>query len=1195
MKLKKLEAYGFKSFADKLEMDFGEGITAIVGPNGCGKSNVSDAFRWVLGEQSAKQLRGKGMQDVIFGGTENRKSMSYCEVSLFFDNSERFFPLEFDEVCITRKLYKSGESEYLLNRKPVRLRDLLDLLRDAGLGNEGYTVVGQGRMDAILSAKPENRRAIFEEALGVSKYRARKGDTKRRLERTNINMDRLRDVMEVLERQMRPLEKQAEDAKTFLTLRDQLRYHEINSYLYNYDNANESKQRFANKIAALSEEIAAAEKRYTESGERCESIFAKISETDKLIASLNEQAAAMRVELERKTGEHNLRLEKIKAFETALNSALEEEERAKQTAGNALFEKKRSEELADREKAEAVRLTEEIDALSAENVRINSEIALRREKMDKAGEGAADMIDEIISLRSRKASLIAEKASVSERTEKVCGEIDRLVRKLDSLSETEKEELLLFDALRNETDILKEESSELARKNQEIIERIVRLTEAASQARDVEIKARIRTETLSASANGFENYSDSVRRLLSDAEKQPELNGRILGTAASVMQVDEKYEKAVSAALGGSAQNVITRNEEDAGRVIEYLRTRKAGRVTFMPLSSVKINRFGKPEALAEKGAIAVACDIVRYEERFRPIVLNLLGSVLIADTMENAVAISRRFGSAFRIVTLTGELFSTQGTITGGERRSGEINALSVGRLLKESRAKLASAEKERAAAENALASAQAEKDILSDKISQSDLRLKEKEVALAALSERMSGSSVISENERTLLSRLNEEKKNALSRMDRIDAEIGLIDKKTEEFSRVKEDADVSASDERKAYEALSAQKESIAENIAAKRVELAKTQGNESLLLSKVRSLEDTISQAEKTAEEKRVAADNLRNTIEDAEKQLYRESLDDNGFESLAALNETIRIKTSLKEQLSSEFASRDKEKSVIYNDIMRFTQAKNREEFNLEKIDSDLQSMQEKIYEDYGLSYSAALRFKDENYKAASGKREINRLRNEISALGNVNVNAIESFKALKEEYDEDARQLQDLVKAEEDLNKIMDRLTKEMTGRFNKGFEQISANFSRIFSELFGGGKADMHIEPDPEKEEMDYGIEIQAQPPGKKLQNISLLSGGERALTCIAILFAILRLRPMPFCVLDEIEAPLDDSNAQRVARYIERFAAETQFVVITHKKPTMESAGRLFGITMQEKGVSKIVTVELKDAVRAAGKRTD
>ena len=359
--------------------------------------------------------------------------------------------------------------------------------------------------------------------------------------------------------------------------------------------------------------------------------------------------------------------------------------------------------------------------------------------------------------------------------------------------------------------------------------------------------------------------------------------------------------------------------------------------------------------------------------------------------------------------------------------------------------------------------------------------------------------------------------------------------------------------------------------------------------------MRSLEDTISQAEKTAEEKRVAADNLRNTIEDAEKQLYRESLDDNGFESLAALNETIRIKTSLKEQLSSEFASRDKEKSVIYNDIMRFTQAKNREEFNLEKIDSDLQSMQEKIYEDYGLSYSAALRFKDENYKAASGKKEINRLRNEISSLGNVNVNAIESFKALKEEYDEDARQLQDLVKAEEDLNKIMDRLTKEMTGRFNKGFEQISANFSRIFSELFGGGKADMHIEPDPEKEEMDYGIEIQAQPPGKKLQNISLLSGGERALTCIAILFAILRLRPMPFCVLDEIEAPLDDSNAQRVARYIERFAAETQFVVITHKKPTMESAGRLFGITMQEKGVSKIVTVELKDAVRVAGKRTD
>lgn len=1188
MKLTKLEIYGFKSFADKLELNFGNGITAIVGPNGCGKSNVSDAVRWVLGEQSAKQLRGKGMQDLIFGGTENRKSMSYCEVSLFFDNTERFFPLEFDEVSVTRKLYKSGESEYLLNRKPVRLRDLQDLLRDAGLGNEGYTVVGQGRMDAILNAKPENRRAIFEEALGISKFRARKGDTKRKLERTEVNMNRLRDIMSVLERQLLPLERQAENAKKFLSLRDELKYHDINGYLYNYDNATSNKERFASKITAITEELAYNESKYTEATERYDSLLAEINALDKEIATINESATELKVELERRTGEHNVKLERIKAFESNLESCAKELENAEATVRSgeerlALIEK----ELKEKNK-ELNKLSLEAESLAKENVEISGETLKKRAVISQVGEGVMDVIDKLTLLKSEKASLDAEKQSLEERAVEVGFERDRLLCKIENLSESEKEELNKLTQLEQERKQAKIELDSLAEKRKVLSDKLNVQRALLADLSHSEMKARVQAEMLRNTVANYEGYSETVKRLLSVAERDKELRKRILGTVASVMKVPEKYEKAVVASLGGAMQYIVTENEESARYIIDYLRATKAGRVTFLPLASVKQNRFGDRNALRERGALTVAENIIECEDRFKPIVSNLLGATLIVDTTENAIAISKRFGYSFRIVTLTGELFSTQGSITGGAYKRDDVNALSAERLLGEAERAHKVCEEKRKDAENALNVAQSDYNTVKVQYAEKAECLSQAEIALATLRERVSSGSALTENERNAFSKLEDELTRINARLESIAEEESLkkgdIELLTKKRAGLSEDAD----EDRRAYEQLVASKEKIAEKLSVARLAVMEKQGQIRVLSAEKETLTSAIGNAKNVVAEKNKAAENWRFAIDMTEKELYAQSKGDEMYENLATLTETVKIKTALKEQLTAEFSSRDKERESVNNDILRLMQAKSREQFNLEKVDSDLEALQEKIFEEYGLTYSAALRFKDDDYKLSANKRESTRLRNEIVALGNINLDAVGEFKKIKAEYDENDKQLKDLEKAEEDLNKIMDDLTKEMTMRFNRGFEKISENFSVIFKELFGGGKATMRIEKDPDKEEMDYGIEIEAQPPGKKLQNISLLSGGERALTCISILFAILRLNPMPFCVLDEIEAPLDDSNAQRVAKYIEKFAVDTQFVVITHKKPTMESAQRLFGVTMQEKGVSKIVSVQLTDAVK-------
>ncbi|MEG1710301.1 MAG: chromosome segregation protein SMC [Clostridia bacterium] len=1184
MKLTKLEAYGFKSFADKLEINFNEAITAIVGPNGCGKSNVSDAIRWILGEQSCRQLRGKNMQDLIFGGTEKRKSMSYCEASLFFDNTTRIFPLEFDEVVISRKLYKSGESEYFLNRRNSTLREISDLLRDCGLGRDGYAVVGQGRMDAILNAKPEDRRSIFEEALGISKFRVRKNETERKIARTHANMDRIRDILSVLSKRIEPLLKQSNDAKEYLTLKDELKYHEINGYIYNYDNSNDQKEKYLKKIDAITEELKYNEQQYENASERYEILINKIAQTDSEIAKNNGKATEIKVQIERRIGEHNVLIERINAFEkiiNGLNNDIANAEKSIKTSNERI----ESIALEKSVKYEAEKLSiKEIDEMIKRLNVINEKINTQKDKIDQENSDVMQLMDDITENKSKIATLLSEKQSVNERLKVLEEEENTLSQKLNSLGGDERQLLLDYNEAERKSKILESSLWENEEEFKKLNERYIELSKQIAEYNEQYLRIKTNRDMLKGISERYEGFNQTVKLLMKDCVENSKLQRCILGVVGNVIKVQSDYETAIETVLGGALQNIITKTEEDAAEVIEYLKKNKYGRLTFLPISSVKTHWFEEKNALNEKGALGIAAKLITYDEKFQPVISNLLGGTLVADTMENAVKIARKYRYAFRIVTLEGEILTPQGSMSGGSNRTKEYNILSTDRQIAESEQKMAEISKISTTLKSEYLDTIEKRNNSMIKKEEDNKQLSFFAVTIAKYKEKIYSNSAYSENEKSSVVKLKAEKAEKELRAKYIEAEYAKAKENNDNLLILQEKTNKGASIEEKLLMELSTQKDSIIAAISENKQKSALLHSQIENINSEIERLNINNEETKKLCDYKKDMLQMDKEACEAIERELYYDS-DDKMSNELTALEQVVNIKMELKQQLSGEFAYIDKERATINNEVMRLNQLKSRELFNAERIDADLESMRAKIEEDYDLTYSAALRFKDNAYNMSGNKKEINRLRLCITKLGNVNVNAIEEYKEVKEEYESDCKQMEDLEKAESDLEKIIAELTIEIVNRFNVGFATINSNFAEVFKELFNGGKANMIIERVDDKEELDYGIEIEAQPPGKKLQNISLLSGGERALTCIAILFAILKLKPMPFCVLDEIEAPLDDANAERVANYLHKYSTDTQFIIITHKKPTMECANELFGVTMQEKGVSKIVSVQLTE----------
>jgi len=1188
MNLLKLQTYGFKSFADKLEIEFGNGITAVVGPNGCGKSNVSDVIRWILGEQSARQLRGKNMQDLIFGGTEKRKSMSYCEGSMHFDNTNKLFPLDYDEVVISRKLYRSGESEYLINRRPARLKEIQDLLRDVGLGRDGYSVVGQGRMDAILNAKPEDRRAIFEEALGISKFRVRKNETERKLERTAANMDRVGDIMSVLEKRIPTLEKQSADAKQYLSLRDELRYHDVNAYIYAYDNSSSEKQKHLEKAKGLSEEIAEKEARTEKLRERYDELLRLMADADRETELLTSEATQLKIELERKAGQHNLLVEKLRnvrlSKETNEREILAAESEIKISIETVRVLSERIEAL-ERRKSE---LLKQRDRFVTKIEALRSEIDEKREKLREKSDGTLSILDEVTAMRSSLASALSEKTTLSQRLAEISAEEERIRGKMTNLSKDEKQlfdEYSLAKSRKNELYgkiiSLKEKSDAIRNENSTVVPELNRLSEE---------KMRLKTnyDMLRGISERYEGYNQTVKLLMRDAQEHDRLRRSILGVVAELLRVPEKYEIAIETALGGAMQNIVTETDADAAFLIEYLKSRKYGRLTFLPLSTVKVHNFSDRKVLREKGVLGIASEVIGFDEKYYPVVANLLGSTLVVDTMKNAVEISRRYKYGFRIVTLEGEILSPQGSLTGGSHRSKEYNILSTDRMLSECKAQLEDVSEKLDLLKGDYENKQVERKALDTERETLTQEYSLLNASVAAMEEKISGFSALSDNERNLSTQLKAERLQKTARMEILEKECGELSGKIETLNvqrRLHEE--LSGKDE-EAYQALSAEKDKLMDEFSAVKESLAQVIAAVDNARAEIEVHGKRAEMLKESKTEKQVILVTLDKQIEALEAEIYAATGDDELQIKLSKVETEIKGSQERKEQRNAEFSRVDGERTVLSEELLSLRQSLDRESFYAERVEQELYLMQEKIMEEYGLTYSAALAFKDEDYDTKTTKKETNRIRNAINKLGPVNVNAIDEYKTVKEEFDSNTLQMEDLKKASDDLKKIIAELTEEMVTRFNSGFITISNNFTEIFKELFGGGKATMSIDRGEGVDPLDFGIEIEAQPPGKKLQNISLLSGGERALTCIAILFAILKLSPMPFCVLDEIEAPLDDANAERVAKYLRRYSDETQFIVITHKKPTMESADRLFGVTMQEKGVSKIVSVQLTEAVQ-------
>lgn len=1188
MNLKKLEVYGFKSFADKIELPFDYGITGIVGPNGCGKSNVADTIRWVLGEQSAKMLRGKGMQDLIFNGTEHRKSMSYCEASMYFDNKDRIFPIEFDEVVISRKLYRTGESEYLLNRNKALLKDITALLREAGLGREGYSIVGQGRIDAILNSKPEDRRAIFEEALGISKFRAKKVETERKLERTRDNMRQSYGILEELERQLAPLKKQSADAKKYLELRDALKYHEVNTYIYNYDNASKEKDIIRERMKAIDEEYTFADSKYVEAFQRYEQALQDKNNVDRELNELKNKELDLTVGLERQSGEGRLILERMKNLKEQNERLTTELQAAKEEIDSIVRELDRLEGEKQEKQQEHAFLTKQLTALNEKNLELIEQISFNQGKVEDSQSEVLKLLDDLTIAKSRRASLATEKETLERRIGEIAAEETRIQEKVGKFEGDKSDLTKEVQRLQAEQDALRAASKEADEALRICTEKANETAKKLSAVAESVAVDEAKLKLLQQVAENYDGFAGSVKLLMKDVAANASLRQRVQGVVANLVHVPKEYEIAIEVALGSAIQNVVTKDEEDAKYIIRYLKQNKFGRITFLPLTSVKPKRLEDRQILKEPGCLGVAADLVSFDDAYRNVFLSLLGSTVVVENIDVAVQLSRKYRYQYRLVTLEGDMILPSGSISGGSRKSESNGLLSHDREIAEMQKKVQSSRAQLAELQQTKAQSERELHGLQEAVEQNRSRTQNLQIEMATTDEKIRRSNALTGSERERYAALRDEAVAAKQRISEIAEEAANNEKNIQRLEELKVSNNSDVSLNQGEYKSLKERREKLQEEITSLRLKIAGIVSNLEAEERQKGQLETRREQLERTLAGNRKGIENNLFVITQFQNEYRRLENTGDEVKQLEEVKAQILNVDQRKEDLQKAFSEADRDRDFYTQEIQRLKDNRMKEEYNLERIDTDIEALQEKIQTDYDLTYSSAMRFKDENYNIEDSKKEITKYRAQIARLGYVNVNAIEDYASTEERYKERQAQMDDLKQADEDLSKVIADLTKEMVARFNEGFEKINVNFGEIFKELFAGGHARLTVERDEAKEELDYGIEIEAQPPGKKLQNISLLSGGERTLTAAAILFAILKLRPMPFCVLDEIEAALDDANAERVAKYLRKFSKETQFLVITHKKPTMEEADMLYGVTMEEKGVSKIVSVQLTDAIK-------
>ena len=1181
MYLKRIEVHGFKSFANKITFQFDNGITGIVGPNGSGKSNVADAVRWVLGEQKVKQLRSSSMQDVIFSGTELRKPMGYAYVSITLDNADHSLPIDFEEVTVSRRVYRSGESEYLINGAPCRLRDIYEMFYDTGIGKEGYSIIGQGQIDKILSGKPEDRRELFDEAAGIVKFKRRKDTAVKKLEDERANMVRVKDILAELEKQVGPLEKQSEVAREYLKKKEELKILDVNMFLLETD-------RVKSQLEQLEEKINIANRDLTEAKDNYEGIKTEYAQVEQMVAELDALIESKR----QKLSDNSLLREKlegeIKVLQEKINSAKTNNEhyinRKNSLEGDISFKDQEMNRLLDSKSeldASVNELVLERDNAKAVLSEIQKKIESLNDGLEKNQNDIIETLNERVTIKStmgryesmleqiniRKAEiqskLLAAKSEDVEQEkviEKLISELDKVTKEIEE-SESKKTEL---------EESLKDFRTTLERKDNEL---------SAAQVEYHQEKSKL--ETLTNISERYDGYGGSIKAVMEQRYNYP----GIIGVIADIIDVDKKYETAIETALGGNIQNIVTKDEQIAKKMIAYLKTNKAGRATFLPLTTVKgRGEYDYPEIKNEKGFLGMASDLVEAKSEYDNVVSQLLGAIAVIDNVDNALPIARKYKYMVRLVTLEGEYLTPGGALAGGSFKN-QSNLLSRKREIEE----LEESVQTKLKAINKI-----KEDI--EEIKKKRTKIRDNLEALKELQQ----DQFIRQNTAQLNVDSAKLKKDGLADdLSSLEIENNDIERQALELKNSRESVKNELSDSEKREQELERQIASFGSELETLRDEetnqVLKTSELDLSVAGALQKQEFAAQNVSRIENEKGRLLEELRDiemNLKDAENDIINKqndileiqktiaASDDNQTGEEEDLKETIAKKEELtlkqknfftvNEELSEKISSLDKE-------VFRLNNQKERAE---ESQEGQINYM----WAEYELTLTQALPLRDENLKELpSIKKNIAALKDAIRKLGDVNVNAIEDYKNLMERYTFMKTQYDDLVNAETTLLGIIDELDNSMRKQFDEKFKEICKEFDVVFKEMFGGGKGTLELSE--EEDILEAGIRIIAQPPGKKLQNMMQLSGGEKALTAIALLFAIQNLKPSPFCLLDEIEAALDESNVGRFAGYLHKLTKHTQFIVITHRRGTMEKADRLYGITMQEKGVSALVSVNLID----------
>ena len=1193
MRLTRLEIYGFKSFAKRTEIVFPQNVTGIVGPNGSGKSNIGDAVRWVLGEQSAKMLRGNNMADVIFNGTEKRKKMSFCEVTLTFDNTNRIFDYDADELEMTRRLYRDGTSEYLLNQQPSRMKILTGLLHGAGAAKEGYSIIGQGRIAQIMNSRPEERRSIFEEATGIVVFKDRKADAERKLSYSKDNLFVYAQRMQEVERQLTPLSRAADNARKYNDLYSNLRMHEINTYIYRHDGAAGEREKINSRIdkinAAINENTELANSLLADY-EKCREA---LSGADGVLKSLNEERLAFTVGIERSSGESKLFRERANAVKYKLQQAQEELAFSAKRTVELDREIRRSEDYDKKNSERIERLTAASEQLKSEIASLSESIASyevmtgeHRKKVMDAFKDLTEIKENIGSLSAKKELLKERLDEMAEAMQNIQSEHERMKREYSEVLASQEN---LNKLLGGENELTEKSREAVNAANEKFQTYVRRIYDAEAQISSLEQSLR----TYTALRDKFEGYVYSVRRLMSDAKSNTQLSSRIMGLIADVVSCDQEYEVAIETAFGGAMQNVITETRDDARYLIQYLKSNRAGQVTFLPIEALR-PRYESQQiksACNEMGAVGLAIDLVRYDKKYENVIHNLLGNTLICDDIQSATIIAGRYPRAFKIVTLDGDLIATSGSMTGGSRRENSANLLANERKLKDisdeiamKRTTLVRAEEKKKEAEGELASARAASRELEEKLQNARLEL-------ATANQKLSNLMVNITDKESEYSVYKQSRAQIESKLAELDSEYSSTSKGASTLSEQSNRASSEMDSVSEQYEQTTKERNRKMEKLNAMQVEIASL---ESAIKSNRESAQR--SAAEKDSLIKKAAS--LQALVPDMQRELSdfldraaRAALSDDEQKKLDGLVAKIAEVEERKKTLNARVVEIDKARLDTAAEGEHLTEKLHAQELALQKVDADLDFLQQRIEEEYHEDYEGCLKYKVENYDISTSASSIANYKRQITMLGPVNPTAIEEFEELNERHEKMLSEKADLEKAIDDLEKALNEIRDQMLKIFNEGFNTINENFKRTFKELFGGGRAELQLDYSNCEDPLDAGVEIVACPPGKNLTKISLLSGGEQALTAIAILFAIIQMRPMPFCVLDEIEAALDDANVGRYASFLKKFAEKTQFIVITHRKPTMEKADVLFGVTMEEKGVSKIVSVKLSEVESRLG----